>query len=54
MQNEITELRNQVRRMRIINYSFYTVFALAFLFVWGFLVAGFCIEWKKISFGILQ
>ena len=40
MQNEITELRNQVRRMRIINYSFYTVFALAFLFVWGFLVAG--------------
>ena len=40
MQNEITELRNQVRRMRIINYSFYTVFALAFLFVWGFGVAG--------------
>ncbi len=40
MQNEINELRNQIRRMRIINYSFYTVFALAFIFVWGFVVAG--------------
>jgi hypothetical protein len=40
MQNEITELQNQIRRMRIINYSFYTVFALAFIFVWGFVVAG--------------
>ena len=40
MQNEITELRNQVRRMRIFNYSFYTVIALAFILVWGFVVAG--------------
>ena len=42
MQNEerINVLETQVRRMRIINYSFYTVFALAFLFVWGFGVAG--------------
>ena len=40
MQNEITELRNQFRRMRIFNYSFYTVIALAFILVWGFVVTG--------------